>query len=135
MKVITKYVADDNTEFNNYDDCAKYEAIANELSSVLNGLFECKRTDFQSGYGYIQHPKGTRTRLENSLKGIASRYFNNDFSESSANGFMGRYINDTGLRCFNRLLTRIQCITAEDREYGQPYYAFNPEKATNVLLN
>lgn len=49
-------------------------------------------------------------------------------------GWIGRYFDDGGHNCLYEAWSRLRCIDEKGREWGQPYYALNPEKGEQKSL-
>jgi hypothetical protein len=104
MRVITAYQADDGTKFFSDSACHAHEVMVTKCAAVEARLRP--RPTSYHGDSYRQHPTGTRAWLTFELKVLgASR---------DSDGPLGR------------LITRLCCIDDQEREWGQPFFASNP---------
>lgn len=137
MKVITKYQARDNREFNLEKDCREHEVLLDKidgLNSILTkGPDSC---DFANGEGYIQHSNSQLIEFKDKLIDLFKETVKGfDFvTDKTHVSYFIRVTGDCGSplqNCFQRLY----CIDSEFREWGQPYFGLNPEKGKQVKLN
>jgi hypothetical protein len=144
MKTITKYIANDNTEFYEEDKCRAYEAACAEIERIMAPLGQIPNLPacgFENGAGYLQHDKDVARAARRSLLEIANRLMPHNWfvqaitDETVHPSWPGRMISEMGNRSLDRAWSRFNCMTPDFREYGQPYYASHPEAAKNVRLN
>ncbi len=131
IELIT-YRADDGKTFNSKEECTKYEQILSKVNAFLSIVPDPIDFDISNGQGYILHEKGTASDMEELLVNLSNIWFKEKFT-----GFcyiLGRYIDDSDMKCLNRLSYRLMCFSG-DREYGQPYFANNPSEADNIQVN
>ena len=138
MKKIIKYQSKDGINFNTEEECIKYEDILDQVNTILDILPDREKYDkdcsFSNGGGYLQLPKNTKEKIEKSLVKLSNIWFKPSTPFEKFNFILGRYIDDSNMKCLNNLSFRLMCIK-DDREYGQPYYAINPDKCENIKLN
>ena len=136
MKAITKYKANDGTEFETEKQCQEYESLCARVSAVMEAWPEHPKNDgcsFVNGGGFIQLTKGTFEQVRSNLLDIIAQEIPNQWVEQSKDGtrhpiWVGRLLSDAGSGPLYSAWLRIQCVDPSFREWGQPYYANNPEK-------
>lgn len=144
MEEIIKYKANDGTEFGELMKCVDYENLIIEMKDILKELIPIPEDNsFQNGCGYIQQNKTSYLRVRNNILKIAQRYCDHKWLQQSIDrgleahsSWAGRMINECCPRPIDHAWYRIMATdTNTFREYGQIYYANNPEKAKDVCLN
>ena len=143
MKVITKYQAFDGVEFLDSGKCEAHESnctISDGIFSLLPATPDS--CDFTNGGGYIQHVESDLLKVRNKFLEFVKRYSDHKWiQETIDNGFdvhpsyAGRIIDECTPQSISKLWYRFMCIDSNFREWGQPYYATNPEKAECKKLN
>ncbi len=127
MKKIIKYKANDGQIFDHEWLCVKYEEELKELEEILQPLGKKPdNTDFTNGDGYLQHDIATLVSVRNKF---------NKFSINVIGDFYGRRICDSDHRGLIRAWNRLECMDVNQREWGQTYYAINPNAGKQVKLN
>lgn len=127
MKQITKYQANDGTEFLTEKECQDWETYlfkAAEVDRILPKK-ELGSTEF------IQH---SATQFHAFLTGIArliemrhgTKYA--DMLLNNRHGFIGRYIDDSGDKVLGQLMYRLLSIDSQNREWQQIYFANRADK-------
>ena len=137
MKKITKYRADDGTEFNSEAEAVNHDALCLEIKEVMSELPKrpsngCK---FENGEGFIQHQPHVFFGVRHALLAIGKRYIEL--------GWIDQAIKDRNIhpswvirlfdeRCpaLSRAWYRIMCTDKKLREWGQPYFADHPDEAS-----
>lgn len=143
MKTLTKYQADDGTEFANEADCITHESLCAEVDALMNLLPQkpdLPGCAFENGGGYIQHDEATFLAVRKGLLEIANRisphkWFDQSIADPDIDpSWAGRIIGEC---CppVERAWRRIGCIDTRFREWGQPYYRTHPHKAEQIQLN
>lgn len=144
MQKIQKFKADDGAEFNTEAECAAYEALCAEIDEVMATL-PARPDDsgchFSNGYGYLQHDAETLERARVSILKIGKRFISSpssppwlqqtiDNPDGCHPSWAGRLIDEACPRPVGVAWYRFQCIDKQGREWGQPFYANNPDKAS-----
>lgn len=130
MKTIIKYEAIDGKIFDSEKECIKYDKIAEKVNEYLKDYED--PDNFNIGIGYIQHPKHTKNKFVYELLKLANEWW----PKEKFVGFsyvLGRYIDDSHMRCLNHLMHRYMCMDDKDREFEQPYYVLHPESVNKQL--
>lgn len=142
METITKFKAIDGKEFTDKQECIKYELLIDRVNSIMNTLPKRPDScDFSNGSGYLQHNEITLRNTKISLLTICKEYIDHKWIQQSIDddtihpSWVGRLLDDYGIRPLNHAWYRFQCIDSKYREWGQPYFASNPEKATQKCLS
>jgi|JI9StandDraft_1071089.scaffolds.fasta_scaffold392013_2 hypothetical protein len=138
MEIITKYKAIDGVEFKKMDDCLEYEALIARVHSLMSRLKPRPENDgfaFIKGDGFIQHDKNTVLEIRKSLLEIAYKYNPMRWVKDSIESddvhpsYAQSMIDETGIQPLINAWYRFSCMTHDFREFGQPYFRDNPEKA------
>lgn len=136
MTAIQKYKSDSGREFSTPQDAMVADAlfaIQNEVNKMLPSAID-DGCDFENGGGYVQQSEADIIAFKHGMR----RLIVMEFGENSATlkrwdenpcGFVGRYLDDSGSDTY-RLYLRLCCIDDQRREWGQPFYAINPEQGT-----
>jgi hypothetical protein len=143
MRAITKYKADDGVEFFNAAECGKHETNCNEAARIMEQLpAHPKGCDFTNGSGYVQHDKDTLLKVRNEFLEFAKRYTDHRWiQETIDKGFgahpsaAGRVLGEVLPRSIDKHWGRFCCIDTEFREWGQHYFALNPEAGKQNRIN
>ena len=142
MEKITKFKAIDGAEFNNKNECLDYENLIERVNAIMSKLpkLPSNETDFVNGAGFIQHGKLDLILARLSLLKICKEYINHKwidqtmYDETVHPSWVARLLGDYGIRPLQKAWDRFLCIDKQHREWGQPYFAANPDKGQQVRL-
>ena len=143
MEAITKYRADDGSEFRTQAECLAHEALCAEIAAVVATLPPLPSDDgcrFSNGHGFIQHDPANFYAARTSLLKIAQRvcphkWIDQSLADSTVDsGWAGRIIGESSAP-LNRAWYRVSCVDKNLREWGQPYYATHPDQGEQIRLN
>ncbi len=143
IKQIIKYETSDKREFTSLQEAEKYEMLIHMVKIIIKDLPKRPDGDFNNGYGYIQHDKQKVLMIRTQLIKLAKSYINPWIDQSIESpetphiSYVNRLIGDYPLLYpISKELYRFNCMDSEYREWGQPFYASNPDEAnSNVQLN
>lgn len=144
METITKFKAIDGKEFTSEQECLKYESLIRKVDGIMALLPPTPDNDgcsFANGDGYIQHDKAKLKNAQVQILELCKDYIDHKWiqqtidDESVRPSYVGRLIDDYNIRPLNKAWFRFMCVDKQNREWGQPYYANNPEKGKQVQLN
>ena len=96
---------------------------------------------FANGDGYIKHDKAKLRNAQIQILKLCKERIDHKWiqqtieDESVHPSYVGRLIDDYNIRPLNKAWFRFMCVDNQNREWGQPYYANNPEKGKQVQLN
>lgn len=144
METITKFKAIDGTEFTSETECLKYELLIKRVDEIMSLLPPTPKDDgcsFANGDGYIKHEKTELRNAQVKLLEICKEYIDHKWIQQSIDdetvhcSWVGRLLGDYGIKPLNNAWYRFSCVDNQSREWGQPYYANNPEKGKQVQLN
>ena len=137
MKRITKYLADDGTEFNTEIEAVNHDALCLEIKEVMSDL--PKRPEngrkFESGKGFIQHKPHVFFGVRHALLAIGKRYIDHGWIDQAIKdcdihpSWVLRLF-DEQCRPLSRAWYRFMCTDNKLREWGQPYFADHPDEAS-----
>jgi hypothetical protein len=148
VKAITVYEAADGARFDKETECIAYEDLCLEVGSIMEKLKprpDDAGCNFSNGTGFRQHSKESFLDAQRSLVKIARRFFNDKYSTPHfdhaeaavfpvGHTMVSRFINEGCPRPVDRAWHRLGCFDKQFREWGQPYYAMNPDKGEQVSL-
>jgi hypothetical protein len=143
MKTITKYVANDGSEHTATDACLKRDVLCAAVDSVMSLIpprFDDKGCNYSNGHGYWQHDADRAATVRHGLLTLAKehiphRWIDESLADPSVDSsWAGRIISE-GPEPIYTAWCRIQCMDKQWREWGQTYYANNPDSAETVCLN
>ena len=130
MKAITRYQADDGTVFNTEKQCLEYEKILQRVNEIMKPLGKMPDDiGFANGGGYLKHDISTVDKAKKELTEFGNKLFKLDCDLYN----IGRYME--GHDCLYRAWGRLVAIDNQYREWGQTYFALNPNKGKQVQLN
>jgi hypothetical protein len=137
MKAIVKYKAIDGREFITMKDCTDYELLIDRVETIMSRLPKLPKNDecdFANGHGYIQHDKEILLSVWNNLleefkSKIDHKWLDESKDMKSHPSWVSRLVGDYGIAPYERAWYRMHCVDKECREFGQPFYATNPDKA------
>jgi len=135
MEVITKYKAVDGVEFYEEQQCADYETLISKTDRIMGSLKLIP--DHDSGFGngkyYIQQTKDSFLIVRKELLELTKTFITHEWvkqsidDESMSLSYVARLVDDGNIRPLNSAFYRLACIDSSFKEWGQPYYANNPE--------
>lgn len=143
MKTITKFKAIDGKEFTDKEECLNYELLIEKVDTIM-ALLPPKPNDngcsFSNGDGYLQHNKATLRNAQLQILELCKKYIDHKWIQETIDdenvhlSYVGRLIDDYNINPINSAWFRFMCIDKYSREWGQPYYANNPEKGKQVSV-
>jgi hypothetical protein len=135
VKTITQYKTDDGTIFNSKTKATKHEKLCDEINDVMKPLGKLpkdKNCEFGNGGGYLPHDPDVVMQVKVGLVKIARRYHSWFKRHKPENihpmSHAGRILGDAGPSPLSHAWSRLCCIDDRGREWGQPYYALNPNE-------
>lgn len=141
MKAIIKYVADDGSEHLTTEACLKRDDLCTAIRGILAALPPRPNNDscrFENGGGYIQHDAHTFEAFKSALLDLTAPFvageLGDEWVEDTRRGkrhpsWLARLVSDTSIRPLYDAWHRILCTDDLLREWGQGYYAANPQRA------
>lgn len=144
MEIITKFKAIDGKEFTSKKECLKYESLIGEVDRIMSLLPSTHKDDdcsFANGEGFIQHDKAKLRKAQVEILELCKEYIDHKWIQQTINdesvhlSYVGRLLNDYDIRPLRNAWFRFMCIDKNQREWGQPYYANNPENGKQIQLN
>lgn len=139
MKIITKFVADDGTEFPEEAKAEAHDKLIKRVELVMRPMgkiIEDYNCDFSNGSGYIQHDISTVFDVRVALLEIANSIYHHKWllDAKSHPSWAGRIISECCPNVVYGAWPRICCVDVKGREWGQPFFALNPDKGTQKCL-
>lgn len=141
MKAITQYRAEDGAIFNTPTECENYERLALDANRIMEAwrpLPDNDQCNFANGGGYYQHDPVLVEETKQRLMSLAETAGMSDIPRLRGCHFSHflRYLDDADrLRPIREAAYRVMCCDERAREWGQPYYANNPDKGKQIQLN
>jgi len=143
METITKFKAIDGTEFTSETECLKYELLIKRVDEIMALLPPTPKDDgcsFANGEGYVKHEKQTLRKVQVRLLEICKEYIDHKWIQQTIDdenvhpSYVGRLLGDYGIRPLEKAWYRFSCVDKQGREWGQPYFANNPEKGVRKCV-
>lgn len=150
MQAITKYKANDGSEWDEPEKAVRRDHLIADVDDVMVSLNPCPDdTNFANGHGYVQQDAEQIAKVKANLFTIANqdgilKWWIDD--QKARHGKTDDFlINDTHASWYCRMLdgshrpleraySRLCNIDDECREWGQQYFANNPEKGDQIQL-
>ena len=137
MKTKVYWIADDGGECETEQKARKRNALLRDIQSAMSPLgtkVKDRHCSFANGGGYRQHRLIDVLKAKTSFIDIAKRevphkIWNNKAEDIHPMSFAGRLLDDCSPTLYEAW-HRFMCIDDTGKEWGQPYYALNPEKGT-----
>ena len=138
MKIIKKYQALDGREFVDEAACLNHEAILRNIEMVMSHLVKSPDScEFQNGHGFIQQRPSDVELVKNA---IIDMWGSDDQIKEEARkhsprfSILGRIFDDSGSP-LRKPWYRLCCIDDHYREWGQMFFAINPDQGEQTRLN
>jgi hypothetical protein len=135
------YEADDGSKWSTMEQADRRDQLIRAVKYALEPLGDLPRDDgcrFANGHRYIQHTPGAvqtaKARLITASESICGKWI----EEHRENGYdstdmhpswFQRFADDSGCTPLSRAWGRFACIDLLNREWGQPFFANNPDQA------
>ncbi len=141
MKSITKYEANDGSQWNTADKAIERDSLLIVLDEASR-LLKPHPSDCNFE-GYIQQNRESVLDYKRILMRIAKKYaygtigkegeerciWDMDPKEVHPLSIAGRFIDDSNCQPLNSAWRRLCCMDDKFREFNQPFYVINPDKA------
>lgn len=143
MKIIQKYVADDEREFTSQNECAEHEQNIELANKIMANLDKSPDScDFKNGGGYVQHDSADLLLVRTEFLKFCQRYTDHKWIQDTIDrgydvhpSYAGRILSECLPDYIYKHWHRFMCIDHSAREWGQPYFANNPDDAQHFKLN
>lgn len=141
ITAITKYRAEDGTEFTSQEKALAYAEQAERILRLMSRL--APRPEPFPSNGYLQHDGVTAKEVWNSLLDIAAEisgphhFYDQSRDMVADSSWAGRILGEFDHKVlWSKGWFRMQCIDRKTfREYQQPYFATHPEEGGTICLN
>lgn len=142
MKPITKYEANDGSEWRTEKECIERDTLCARVEALMKQWPEHPKNDgcsFANGEGFLQLTKELFETTRESLLDIIAESIDHKWVNDSRGGkahpsWVGRLLSDAGADPLYRAWVRIACVDKQFREWGQVYYAENPTEGKQIKL-
>jgi hypothetical protein len=144
MKEIKRFESEDGKIFKTEIECNKHEKLIKNIKFIMSQLEPLPKESgckFENGDGYIQQDKTMVNKAMIELVKLSKikdpDYINKDFYKNPfawRNGILGRIFSDSSDLFYHEWI-RFMRMDEQYREWGQPYFAMNPNKGTNRKRN
>ena len=129
MEIINKYKALDGKIFETQEECEKYDRLVLRVRQTMQlfcNLPKDENCRFANGKGYLQHKKEDVITARKEIVELGNEYFNQ--KDKWSFGAIGRLFNDAECNILYAAWQRLSNCDNKYREWGQGYYAVNPNK-------
>lgn len=124
--ILKKFKAFTGRLFDSEDECKKYESLINKINKIMNNLNPIPDDiEFQNGGGYIKQDKDKVKNAKREILEIGRKLYK---TPDLSFGWMSRYADDSSNIELYTAWGRLSNIDIQYREWGQGYYAANPDK-------
>lgn len=135
MKERTVFVTDDGREFQSRSQAEKHQKLLERLQQIET--LPPRRRDIAHGK-WIQHPVEQYRKWRMALVKMTKEYFPDTYPDADPmeihpHSYMGRVVDDSGPDPLRKQWQRLACTTDDGREFDQPYFALNPDKAEGPM--
>lgn len=133
MQVISKYQALDGKIFDTEEKCLTYDKLVKQVKKIMINLQDLPKDDscrFANGGGYIQQKKSIIDKARIEITDLGNTFFKQ--KEKWHFNSIGRLFDDSGYDCLYSAWGRLSHIDYKYREWGQGYYAVNPDKGVQA---
>lgn len=133
MQIISKYQAKDGKTFNTEEECIKYEKLCKKVDKIMRFVVSIPEEDscrFANGGGYVQQNKSIIDKARIELTSLGNTFFKQKDKWSFP--AIGRLFDDSGYTCLYHAWGRLSHVDSKYREWGQGYYAINPDKGVQA---
>jgi len=153
---ITEYHSNDGRVFRSAQECKKHEMLVEQISLIIEKL-PPKPTlsgcSFENGGGYVQHSKHDFEIAKKELLSMALSYLpkttkvkvgpyewisstmEDNHRQNVDPSWATKAIDDCCPSPIKDAWHRFHCTDNKYREWGQTYFAYNPDKGSNNRLN
>lgn len=138
MKQFSIYVADDNSKFEDKNQCMRYELLCDEVNRVMAVLKPRPNDDlaFKNGSGYLQQSIGICESVRKQFFTICAReipYWEKIMRECAEGrrhiSHAGWIISDCSFKCLRDAYDRMSCIDLTNgKEFGQSYFVTHQDE-------
>lgn len=138
MKEITIYQCEDGTRFDKRTDALEYESYYKIAKGIESRLISIGRKLNYNEY-IQQDPEEVKKIRYDFLTLVAQKIPEwKEWAIQCRDGIrhishIERVIDDYGIKWMKHLAFRLACISADGREYQQPYFTNHPEEATQKV--
>lgn len=139
MEKVERFKTKDDRLFTDKGKAKAHELFLVECDKI-GAMLPARPDDgckFANGDGYIQHTKEAFNAYKSGILRLGGKHCNKEMAKWSRNpegvhnmGIAGRYFCD-GNNDLYKLWHRVMCTDESYREWGQPYYALHPSRATH----
>jgi hypothetical protein len=132
------FKAVDGAMFASAMKCQQYEAMLTDIKRIMKPLGRLPKDphcNFANGEGYLQHNPIDVRGIKNQLVAFGRKYLH--INEAIGFDMAGRYFDDSGVnpgrkQTLYRAWYRLACCDVYGREWGQMFFAINPDKGKNI---
>lgn len=128
MKIIKLYQTEDGRTFPTTLLAEAHEDLLEHVTRFISQLkAKPDSIEFDNGEGYIQHDPVTAEKLKVAFQEFSNLYL----GKKVTFGILGRYLQDMDSPLYS-VYCRFSCMDSLYREWGQPYFALNPDKGSQL---
>lgn len=143
MKTITKYQADDGSEWKDEKKALDRDALCEQVNSIMADWPKEPKDDgcqFTNGHGFIQLSESFIMEKRDKLLKLIAKHIDHKWVQQALDdptihpSWIGRLLDDSDLSPLYRAWCKFDCIDKFCRQWGQPYYASHPTDGDQICV-
>ena len=135
---IQKYQTRDKREFTNYELAEQHEKLLDRIDNVVSMLVPIPDTcEFSNGHGFIRQDPRLVQVVKESILDLWDGDLKTKLKAKNVPAhwsIIGRIFSDENSP-LQKPWYRLICIDEHGREWGQPFFARNPDQGEQIQLN
>jgi hypothetical protein len=142
MKTITKYQAVDGSEWNTKQQALDRDVLCERVKSIMHDWPKVNDEDcsFINGHGFIQLSEEFVMKKRTALLKLIAKHIDHKWVQQSLDdpgihpSWVERVLSDSDLKPIYVAWLNLGCIDKRWRQWGQPYYAKNPDEGDQICV-
>ena len=147
IKKVTQYIADDGSVWASKQLCLNQDKLLAAVNRIMkrwpkNPDDDADNCNFGNGKGFIQLTPEFVKEVQSKLCDLGAKlfssakpYFEGVKAGNTHPSYVARLLSDSGgYHPLSNAWNRLMCVDNRSREWGQQYYAINPERGDQVCV-
>lgn len=138
-ETMTYFVTGDGQRFTDAAAAARHEVLVAEVAEIMAPLGDVPDgTNFTNGHGHIPHTAAALETVRRAVAAIGKRERPSwegwdAFAEGNCHiSWPARMVDNGGPSELRTVIHRLYCTDDQGREWGQPYFASHPDRASDM---